>query len=163
MKRKTIILAVVAALLLAHVPSSSQAQSGIYSGGSWGDMGGSGSGDNVNGGSGTWGSLINSGSGDSGGGNGTWGSFINSGIGDNGGGSGTWGSFINSGIGDNGSGSGTWGLFNHTGIDDNGSGSGTWGNFNNVDPSVGLGSGLALLTMAGMGYACAKRKKARRE
>lgn len=75
---------------------------------------------------------------------------------------GTWGGFTNSGSADNINGSsGSWGGFTNSGIGDNSQGNGSWGNFNNVDPYVPLGSGLALLTVAGIGYACAKRRKAK--
>ena len=57
---------------------------------------------------------------------------------------------------------GSWGSFTNSGSADNINGSsGSWGNFNNVDPYAPLGSGLALLTVAGIGYACAKRRKAK--
>lgn len=75
---------------------------------------------------------------------------------------GTWGGLTNSGTDDNINGSsGSWGGFTNSGTGDNGSGDGSWGNFNNVDPYAPLGSGLALLTVAGIGYACAKRRKAK--
>ena len=75
---------------------------------------------------------------------------------------GTWGGLTNSGSADNINGSsGSWGGFTNSGVGDNGSGDGSWGNFNNVDPYAPLGSGLALFTMAGLGYACAKRRKAK--
>lgn len=76
--------------------------------------------------------------------------------------SGSWGTMGGSGSGDNiNGGSGSWGGFGNSSIDDNGNGNGSWGNFNMEDPDeyVGLGSGLALLTMAGLGYATLKRKK----
>ena len=75
---------------------------------------------------------------------------------------GSWDGFSGSGSGDNINGSsGSWGGFTNSGTGDNGSGDGSWGNFNNVDPYAPLGSGLALLTVAGIGYACAKRRKAK--
>lgn len=94
---------------------------------------------------------------------GSWGGFSGSGSGDNiNGSSGSWGGFTNSGSGDNINGSsGSWGGFTNSGVGDNGNGNGSWGNFNNVDPYAPLGSGLVLLTMAGLGYACAKRRKAK--
>ena len=53
---------------------------------------------------------------------------------------------------------GSWGVFTSSGTGDNGSGS--WGGFNNEDPYASLGGGLAWLAVAGIGYACAKRRKA---
>ena len=123
MKRKTLLIAVLAAAFMFAPPVVSVAQHEFFEEeGSWGRLGGSGTDDNINNGSGTW------------------------------------GLFTNSGIGNNGS--GTWGLFTNSGIGDNGSGS--WGNFNNEDPNAPLGGGLAWLTVAGIGYACAKRRKAQK-
>ena len=94
---------------------------------------------------------------------GSWDGFSGSGSADNiNGSSGSWGGFTNSGSADNVNGSsGSWGGFTNSGTGDNGSGDGSWGNFNNVNPYAPLGSGLALFTMAGLGYACAKRRKAK--
>lgn len=39
----------------------------------------------------------------------------------------------------------------------------SWGNFNNTSPEADLGGGLALLTVAGFGYACAKRRKMKKQ
>lgn len=76
---------------------------------------------------------------------------------------GSWGVFTSSDSDDNiNGGSGSWGLFTNSGIGDNGSGNGSWGNFNNEDPYAPLGGGLAWLTVAGIGYACAKRRKAQK-
>ena len=75
----------------------------------------------------------------------------------------SWGSFNNAGPDDNFNGGGSWGIFNNSGPDDNTGGGGSWGNFNNTSPDADLGSGLALLTVAGFGYACAKRRKAKKQ
>ena len=48
---------------------------------------------------------------------------------------------------------GTWGDLNDPYSD----GSGTWGSLNNVSPEP-IGDGLALLALAGIGYATLKRK-----
>ena len=64
-------------------------------------------------------------------------------------------------------GSSSWGFFNNVGSDNNAnvnSNSGFWGAFTNTgSDSVSLGSGLALLTAAGFGYACAKRRKEKKQ
>ena len=94
MKRKTLLIAVLAAAFVFAPPVVSVAQHEFFEEeGSWGRLGGSGTDDNINNGSGTWGL------------------FTNSGIGNNG--SGTWGLFTNSGIGDNSQGNGSWGNFNN--------------------------------------------------
>lgn len=96
-------------------------------------------------------------------GGGSWGSFNNAGPSDNFNGGGSWGNFNNADPGDNFGGGGLWGNFNNVGPDDNTGGGGSWGNFNNTSPDASLGSGLALLTVAGFGYACAKRRKAKKQ
>ena len=93
----------------------------------------------------------------------SWGSFNNAGPNDNFNGGGSWGNFNNAGPGDNFNGGGSWGNFNNADPDDNTGGSGSWGNFNNTSPDAGIGGGLALLTVAGFGYACAKRRKAKKQ
>ena len=64
-------------------------------------------------------------------------------------------------------GSSSWGFFNNVGSDNNAnvnSNSGFWGAFTNTgSDSVSLGSGLDLLTAAGFGYACAKRRKEKKQ
>lgn len=70
------------------------------------------------------------------------------------------------GIGWNGlTGGGLWGNFNNIDPDDNTDtdGGGSWGNFNNTSPEADLGGGLALLTVAGFGYACVKRRKMKKQ
>lgn len=64
-------------------------------------------------------------------------------------------------------GSSSWGFFNNVGSDNNAnvnSNSGFWSAFTYTgSDSVSLGSGLALLTAAGFGYACAKRRKEKKQ
>ena len=142
MQRKTLFIAALLAAFMALAPSWSYAQSGTY-GGSWDGFSNSVSNDNSTGYS-------------------SWSNFYNTGTDDNFNGGGSWGSFNNSGADDNFSGGGSWGLFHNVDPNTNFSGDGSWGNFTNEDPGVPLGSGIALLTIAGMGYACAKRRKAKK-